>query len=286
DRAARGEFGGGPGGGIVIGGGGGDMGFGGGGGGVQVFQIGGGGRGGFGRFNVNQPHGAITYNLGESVFDAHSYSLNGSGSPKPDYAQHRISGLIGGPLKIPHVYDGGTKTFYFVSYFGFITSNPFDTFATVPTLAERAGDFSQTRIRSGPNAGQIVQIINPQTGLPFAGNVIPSINPAAAGLLAFIPTPNLPGDVLNFHRITSTDSLTHNLSLRLTHNFAGTTQRGGGGGGRRGGGGGGGAPRNNLSIGFNYRTGHTDIPNISPALGSTVASGGYNLNATYLRSVK
>ncbi len=272
DRAARGDFGGGGGG---FGAGGGDFG----GGGRQVFMIGGPG-GGLGRFNVNQPHGAITYNLGESTLDAQAYSLNANNQPKSDYAQHRISGLIGGPLKIPHIYDGGTKTFYFVSYFGLISANPFDTFATVPTLAERSGDFSATRIRSGPNAGSIVQINNPLTGLPFPGNIIPQISPAAAGLLTFIPTPNLPGDILNFHRVTSSNSLTHNLNLRLTHNF-GAGGGPGAGGGRRGGG-----ARNNLNIGFNYRTGTSDTPNVSPLLGSTVSSGGLNLNVGYVRSFK
>src|SRR5204862_309504 len=131
-------------------------------------------------------------------------------------------------LKIPHVYDGGTKTFYFVSYFGFITSNPFDTFATVPTLAERTGDFSQTRTRSGPNAGQIVQIINPQTGLPFARTPIPRLNPAGASNDPFdygIPTlsfTNFTGlrDNSPLTRRDLTWSLSENASLnRGKHNW-------------------------------------------------------------------
>ena len=65
------------------------------------------------------------------------------------------------------------------------------------------------------------QLIDPQTGLPFAGNQIP---PAAStrvrvALLRFIPPPNLPGTTRNYHYTTTTDSLADNVNLRVTHNF-------------------------------------------------------------------
>ena len=152
-----------------------------------------GGRGGFvlagqrGRGNLNRPNINFGYTLGDSAFDAAPYALNGVAQPKPEYVQNRFNATIGGPLIIPKIYNGSQRDFFNLSYSGSRVRNPFDVFSTVPTLAERAGDFSQRG----------VQLINPITRLPFANNVIPSsmMDPAAQGLLAYIPVPNTSGNV-------------------------------------------------------------------------------------------
>ncbi len=295
ERARRGELGpgdaiqimGGPGGGPGPGGpglgGGPGVGGGPGMGGGQVMVLG--GRGG--RFNINKPHGALFYSVDDSTFDAKPYSLTGAATPKADYRQQRFGATLGGPLKIPHIYDGGTKTFFFLNYFGNRAENPYDVFSTVPTLAERNGDFSQTRVRSGPHAGLPVQIFDPATGQPFANNQIPSnlINPAAAGLLNFIPLPNLPGDAQNFHFVTQGESNNDNFSLRLIHNFgaagAGPFMTGGAGGGGRGGGRRG---RNNLNVGLNWRRSNSVINNPFPSVQGRTSARGWNALLGYVRS--
>ncbi|MGA3213772.1 MAG: carboxypeptidase-like regulatory domain-containing protein, partial [Terriglobales bacterium] len=147
---------------------------------------GGGGRGGFGGrrpgFNSNQPHGSLFFSFGDSALNAAPYSLSGAPAVNPPYSSSRYGGTIGGPLKIPKVFKGDEKTFYFVNFFGNRASTPYDSFSHVPTALERAGNFSQTDYTSGPNAGMPVQIFNPATGLPFAGGIIPGtmINPASS----------------------------------------------------------------------------------------------------------
>lgn len=284
ERMERGDMsmGGGPG--VMLAGGGGGGATGGGGARIMIGGGGGGGgvSGGRGRFNVNQPHGMLSYNLGAAALDARPYSLTGQQAAKPDYMQHRIMATIGGPLNIPKIYQGGTKTFYFVNYFANIAANPFDVFSTVPTTAERAGDFSSTVVRSGANAGQPIVIYDPLTGLPFANNQIPTarINSAAAGLLRFFPGANQADGVQNFHRTTSSDTIAHNVNLRLIHNL--------GGGGAQGGnpmaalmGG-----RNSLNFGFNYRTSENDINNFSPELGGVGRANGMNVNASWVKGIK
>ncbi len=243
DRAARGEFGnmgggmGGPGGGP--GGRGGP-----GGGGGQIIRIG--GRRGF---NLNKPHGSLFYSASDGVFDAKPYSLNGQPTTQPSYLQQRFGATLGGPLKIPHIYNGGTKTFFFLNYSGNRSDNPYDVFSTVPTLAERGGDFSGVTTRNGAP----VQIFDPVTHLPFANNQIPTIDPAAQALLNFIPLPNEPGSSQNFHYITSTANSNDNLNLRIIHNFGASSDMpflmGPGGGGR----GGARGPRNNLNFGIHWQ---------------------------------
>lgn len=267
------------------------------GGGPMVIQLGGGGGGGFRiggpggrgrRFDINKPHGMVYYNFGNSALDARSYSLNGVPAPKPDYGQSRYGFFLGGPLSIPGVIKPSMQTMYFLNYFGQTASNPFDVFAIVPTAAERQGDFSQTVVRGGPNAGNPVTIYDPATGLPYPGNVIPngSIRTAALGLLGYFPLPNqTAGSRQNFHRVTSSDTNSHNINFRLIHNFGDGSQSGNG---NRSGGGGRGimfGARNSLNVGFSYRTSNADIRNYSPFLGGASESNGYNVNVNYVHGI-
>jgi hypothetical protein len=282
-RMARGEFGPmsnfGPGGGqmIMLGPGGpGGGGLGGGGGGFQIRMN--------SRFNINKPHGAIFYSLGDSALDAAPYSLSGAQGAKPSYAQNRYGFTVGGPFSIPKLMKPSLSTFFFVNYFGTRASNPLDVLSTVPTLAERGGDFSQALTR----AGTPVQLFDPVTHAPIPGNMITSINPAAQGLLAFIPKPNLPGTFQNFRFTTSTGTQADNLNLRFVHNFAPRQQqqnqqqqgqrRGQGGGGR-----GGMFRQNTLSVGFNWRRFDSDIHNAFPTVGGATSGYGLNIPISYSR---
>lgn len=155
---------------------------------------------------MNRIRGNFTEQYTNSVFDAHPYPLNVAASPQiPAY--HETFGFsLGGPLNIPHIYHGGNKTSWFASYNLQRGRTGLDSFSTVPTAAERAGDFSETVIRSGQYQGTVPTLYDPvsnATGArtPFAGNIIPTsrINSASSGLLTYIPLPNLPGEVQNFH---------------------------------------------------------------------------------------
>ncbi len=217
-----GPGGGGPGGGPGGGGpgGGGPGGFGGGGfgggGPIEMLATAGGGGGNWSRSRarVNRLRGNIFEQYTNSVFDAHPYPLNVAESPQiPSYSE-QVGGSIGGPLVIPKIYNGGNKTSFFVNYSMTRGKSPFDSFATVPTIAERGGDFSQAEIPTGSGAGTVPKIYNPLScpGTPFCDNptqfsyngilnVIPpaSINQASQSLLNYIPLPNVPGAVQNFH---------------------------------------------------------------------------------------
>ncbi len=257
---------GGPGGGFGPGGGGGGGGFGplGGGGGL------GGRRGGF---NFNQPHGTVYYSANTSDFDAAPYALTGHPSEKPGFLQQRFGVSIGGPLNIPHVYHGGSKTFFFLNYNGTYGDTPYDFFSTVPTALERNGDFSQTLINGKP-----VQIFDPTTGLPFANAVIPQnlINSASKGLLSYIPLPNLPGTTQNFQYLTAATNNSNDLNFRLTQAFGGSSV-GQGRGRARG-------PQNNLSIGFHFHDADQTIISSYPTVGGHTTTNGYDIPIGYVRS--
>ena len=72
----------------------------------------------------------------------HDFFLKAAGKPRPPWVQNQFGLQVGGPFgQLPN-YNGRDRTFWFASWEGFRlrTGEPFT--ATVPTAAERSGDFS------------------------------------------------------------------------------------------------------------------------------------------------
>ena len=150
---------------------------------------------------TNYLHGEAYEYLRNRVFNANDYFLNAAGKPRPPWVQNQFGAEAGGTLRLPH-YNGRNRTFWFASWEGFRlrTGEPFT--ATVPTVAQRAGDFSaiSTTILD-PCAGAV----NSQgacpgstaTPTPFSENKIPAqrINPTSKALLNLWPLPNTSGIV-------------------------------------------------------------------------------------------
>lgn len=252
-------------------------GFGGGPGGRGGGGGGGGGRAVFGRrgFDMNHPHGSIYYGVGDSALNASPYSLTGLPVIKPNYLQNSFGGSVGGPLNIPHIYQGGSKTFYFINYNGKRGEQPFDEFSTVPTLLEREGNFSQSTYTTGALAGKPVELFNPATNTPLPNNTISQINPVAKGLLQYIPDPNLPGSFQNFHFITTANNNSDDLNIRVNRALGAATL-----GGRRGRN----APRNNLTIGFHFHQSNATLTNPFPSVGGNTSVRSFDVPVSYVRS--
>jgi hypothetical protein len=146
------------------------------------------------RFGNNVPgqrslyNGAFGLQLGNSAWDARSPSFIGQQTSQPSYTDAQGLGTFQGPFRIPRVRN---QLNVFVGYQGSSDHGTITQSTVVPTTLERAGDFSQ----SLNAAGRPVTIVDPRTGLPFPGNVIPAdrISPQAAALLAYYPHASLDG---------------------------------------------------------------------------------------------
>jgi hypothetical protein len=161
------------------------------------------------RRGQDQVHGQFFYTFRNSALDAKPFSLNGQDAPKAAYSQNRFGVNLGGPLIIPKIVNS-EKTFFFFNYTGNLLRNPFDATTTVPTLAERGGDFSA-----------VSTVLNdPSTHLPLAGNRITSIDPIAVGLLNYIPVPNQPNAVQNYRFITAVPANSQNLNTRVNQTLS------------------------------------------------------------------
>ena len=275
DRMQREGFGG-------LGGGPGGSGQGGGMGGGPIMIGRMGGRG----FNINQPHGILYFSDDTSTLDATPFSLSGFPIAKSQYNQARFGANVGGPLKIPKLFDGGNKWFFFAGWNGSRGDTPYDAFSTVPTLDERNGNFSNATY----NNGAPVQIFNPANAQQYQFNGVPNaIDPtlfstAAKSLLQFIPLPNIPltSTGQNFHFVTSDASNSDSVILRLVHNFGSSTGPGlfpGGGGGS---GRGGGRRQNNINFGVNWSRNSTAIVNPFPSLDGGTSTQGLNATAGWV----
>lgn len=153
------------------------------------------------RSGTNQFHGTAYEFFRNDALDAKPY-FTASGGSKPEFRYNQYGGAVGGPI----IHD---RSFFFGNYeqYSYIQGVP--TFASVPTLIERGGDFSDLY---GTN-GQLIPIYDPSTTQPnpngsgyvrqqYQGNVIPpgSLDQAALGLQkAIYPVPNT----------TPTNALTH-----------------------------------------------------------------------------
>ncbi len=161
----------------------------------------------FGRFNggvvnlatrsgTNEIHGSLFEYLRNEDLNARNYFA--PTGRKPEYRRNLYGGTIGLPIVHDHL-------FFFGDYQGIKQLVGVTRISTVPTGAQRAGNFGTTTIYNPATTattatGRIVRT-------PFTGNMIPaaSFDPAALALLARIPLPNLPGAANNYTR-TANDS--------------------------------------------------------------------------------
>jgi hypothetical protein len=157
------------------------------------------------RSGSNVFHGSTYDFLRNSDLDADGFNADKAGQPIAEFRRNQFGGTFGGPLRIPKIYNGHDKTFFFVSYEGLRDSAAGSFTGTMPTALERAGNFSQTT----DSNGKPIVIYDPSTTqldptapagttryirTPFPGNVIPGVlNPIATNLLSYYPMPNQPG---------------------------------------------------------------------------------------------
>ncbi len=181
------------------------------------------------RAGTNQYHGSL-YTFGQSdILNANDWNSNRRGFAKAGFQKYLFGGTFGGPVKIPKLYDGTNKTFFFFNYDGERQSQDASLrTATMPTDLERAGDFSKTV----NTAGQAVTIYDPATydpatnrRSPFAGNRIPTarFDPAAAYMLTLWPSPNQAGDpgngVNNYAGLSSSTFQRNDITARIDQTF-------------------------------------------------------------------
>jgi carboxypeptidase family protein/TonB-dependent receptor-like protein len=99
---------------------------------------------------TNQFHGSAYYFLQNTILRANTFTSNASGKPRPAFQWNEPGLEADGPLIIPHVYNGRNRTFWMFAWERIKDKIPTPGNFRVPTLLERGGDFSQTKVNGTP----------------------------------------------------------------------------------------------------------------------------------------
>src|SRR2546427_2356328 len=149
---------------------------------------------------TNALHGTAYEFLRNDKFNANDFFSIRQGAAKPDHKQNDFGGNLGGPIV-------KSKAFFFGDVEATRLTQGVIRTTTVPTVNERNGIFSGT-------------VRDPQTGLPFANNTIPTerIDPIARQMMDLFPLPNASG-ASNFFRTANTTDNAQRYLVRTDLHF-------------------------------------------------------------------
>ncbi len=185
---------------------------------------------------TNLYHGTLSEYHQDNDLNGNGYFAKRQGTKPIVSRQNQFGGSIGGPVWIPKVYNGKDKLFFFFAYEGFYDSSANIVVTSVPTDAERKGDFSAL-LAPGNNGyyrqdtecpGVLSpyyntnQLYDPSTGTidaacaakgytvydrqPFANNILTSgklpLSPVALAALQYFPEPTNPNAYLGYLNYT------------------------------------------------------------------------------------
>ncbi|MGI8991495.1 MAG: TonB-dependent receptor domain-containing protein [Bryobacteraceae bacterium] len=156
------------------------------------------------RSGSNDLHLTVFEFLRNRNFDANDFFANQTGQSKPAFTQNNFGTAVGGPVVVPG-YHGKNKTFWFFNYEGFRQRQANTATAIYPSPAQMAGNLADDSAGTGilplssplcqanPTSRKCHNVIDPSSGQPFPGNVIPAgrLDPIVQKQLPWQPKPNL-----------------------------------------------------------------------------------------------
>jgi hypothetical protein len=179
---------------------------------------------------TNQYHGEGHWYGRNSALDTTDFFSNKRGVTKTVYQDNRFGASIGGPVKIPGLYNGRNRTFFFYTWEENLWKVPQPFTGTVPTAAQRGGDFSGLLA-----LGARYQVFDPFTTRPapnnryqrdpFPNNIVPKsrFDSAGSSLVNLFPLPNQPGladGTNNYFNPSKADEFYYVHLARFDHAFS------------------------------------------------------------------
>jgi len=164
---------------------------------------------------TNAFHGSGWYFLQRSQMDARDF-FNPAPNPKPDSKRDQAGFTIGGPIR-------KNRTFFFADFEKVRNNSAFSNLATVPTTAERNGDFSATATNIYDPTLPLVACASgscrPQVQYQGNPNVIPpgEIDPIGRAILSLYPQANLPGEFNNYIFSGTAHAPDYQFDVKIDH---------------------------------------------------------------------
>lgn len=170
---------------------------------------------------TNKLHGSAWYFLQRAGMDARDFFNPANVGPKPDARRDQGGFSLGGPIK-------KDRTFFFVDFEKVAASFAQSGVATVPTMAERQGDFSgltNNIYDPNVNCGSPNNIIRPQVGFDCSGaqigpaNVIPAseIDPIGLAVLNLYPQPSNGNEFSNYNYTVTSNAPDYQFDIKVDH---------------------------------------------------------------------
>jgi outer membrane receptor protein involved in Fe transport len=142
----------------------------------------------------NRVHGTLFEFLRNDVFDARNFFDAG----KSPLRRNQYGAMVSGPVTLPKVYKGRDRTFYLLSWESYRQVQTDIRLSRVPTLLERAGNFTADGPTKDPLVSGTCNATNAKACFP--GNVIPAsrLSPIALRMQLFYPLPNVFSGLNNY----------------------------------------------------------------------------------------
>ena len=108
-------------------------------------------RTGGGMFNTylksgtNDYHGSLFGTMRQTSWAANNFFNNAAGIPLPEQPNRTFGASFGGAVRIPKVYNGKNRTFFWLAWEGYDDTQSNSSQFTTPTALERVGNFSQSK---------------------------------------------------------------------------------------------------------------------------------------------
>jgi hypothetical protein len=157
---------------------------------------------------TNRLHGGAFWYHQNAAFDATPFGA----TTKPRLVGNDFGGSAGGPVVIPHLYNGRDRSFFFGTYEGFRLPQSTPEQYIVPSTLMKQGNFNYLPADT---------LQNPfAPGTTYANNTLPSINPAAQKFLQLFPDPNqgdpaaFPNGVPNYYVNKSSNQSSNQFDVR------------------------------------------------------------------------
>jgi len=177
---------------------------------------------------TNDFHGSAWWFGQRGWLDANEFFNKQAGFDRPSHTRDQYGISLGGPIV-------KNKTFFFLDVERINDKAPLPIVGTVPTVLERRGDFSQTRILDADGNPVPNLIFNPRqiscsgdtcTRAAFNNNAIPSgiMDPIGRQIISLYPLPNTPGDpgtgFNNFRTVVTSQAKQLQFDLKLDHQIS------------------------------------------------------------------
>jgi len=156
------------------------------------------------RSGTNDVHGSVFEFVRNAAFDARNYfdHVGLDGRRIPPFVRNEFGLTNGGPIVLPHIYNGRGRTFYFGQYQGFRQVLGTTQVFPVPTVAERQGIDTST----------------------FPGDTLfVPVNPAIQPVLDGYPLPNNPTGPYGPRTYSTSSKVatrTDQFSIRIDHQIS------------------------------------------------------------------